>query len=237
MVGCKVAIVGVGRMAALLASRIPGTCRKVIIGQKKAKAVTLADEVGGLASDQISAVRGCQVVFLAVPGSVVASVIEEAADHLAEGALVVNMAPEVPTGELASAFPRIRLAAAKVVGHVREMNMGSPGAVILDHVGDRDEDRLRALLCGLGTVLRADESYVVATHQAVVEVMVQAESSLRARLVERGLPREVVQAAITTLGPGVLRALSEDDAGPYLQEVIRAVRAAPAHADPAPHSH
>src|SRR5690606_22712576 len=62
----KIAIIGAGPLASILAHRIPSSARKVIIGRPKAAAVALADEVGGIASDQVSAVRGCRVVFLAV---------------------------------------------------------------------------------------------------------------------------------------------------------------------------
>ena len=47
----KIAIIGAGPLASILAHRIPTTARKVIIGRPKAAAVALADEVGGIASE------------------------------------------------------------------------------------------------------------------------------------------------------------------------------------------
>jgi pyrroline-5-carboxylate reductase len=207
--GYKVAIIGAGHLGTLLADRIPATCRKVIISHHKADAVALADEVGGLASDQMSAVRGCPVIFLAVPGPVAAQVLPEFAPHLDDNALVVNMAADVMTDELADTFPQVRFAAVKVIGHAREMALGSPGVIVLDHVSDEDEALLRELVDGLGPVIRDDESKVVVANAAVAEVMGKAASELRDRLSALGLDAELINAAITTTGPGVLRSLVE----------------------------
>lgn len=216
----KVAVVGAGQLGSLLAHRIPANCRKVVISQQKARAIQLADEVGGLASDQYSAVRGCRVVFLAVPGTAIQQVVQEVAPHLDDGALVVNMAADIMTDGLAAANPKIRFAAAKIIGHAREMSLGSPGVIVLDHVSGDDEDVLRSLLEGLGHVTVDKESKVLDAHEAVVSVMVRAEAELRRLLEAVGLDRTLAQAAITTAGPGVLRSLSEGDVGPFVRSLL-----------------
>lgn len=210
------AIVGTGQMGTLLATRIPGSYRKVIISDRKAQAVALADEVGGIASDQLSAVRGCRVVFLAVPGTDLARVIPEMQPHLLEGGLVINMAEDVETDDLEASYPHVRFAAAKVIGHAREMSLGSPGVVVLDHVTDVDEPWLREILGEMGSVIRGQEEMVRAAHASVVEVMTRAEEELRNRLTALGLDAQLVQTAITTTGPGVLRTISERRAQPRL---------------------
>jgi pyrroline-5-carboxylate reductase len=211
--GFKVAIIGAGRLGSLLADRIPATCRKVIISTQKAEAVALADEVGGVASDQMSAVRGCRVVFMAVAGPSVSPMLSDITPHLDGDALVVNMAVDVMTDELAAAHPGVRLAAVKVIGHAREMGHGSPGVVILDHVDARNEEHLRELVSGLGPVTRDAESKVVAAQEAVVTVMEWAAADLRIRLGELGLAEGLIQAAIATTGPGVLRSLAAGELG------------------------
>lgn len=221
----KVAIVGAGQLGTLLANRIPANCRKVVISQQKARAVQLADEVGGIASDQVSAVRGCRVVFLAVPGTAIVPVIQEVGPHLEDGALLVNMSADVMTDQLADTFPKIKFAAAKVIGHAREMALGNPGVVVLDHVAGDEEEMLRSLLEGLGHVTVDKESKVMAAHAAVVSVMVRAEAELRHLLEEVGLDRTLAQAAITTAGPGVLRSVSEGDIGPFIRGVMERLRA------------
>jgi len=198
-------------MGSLLAHRIPAGFRKVIIGRERTGAAQVADEVGGLASDQISSVRGCQVVLLAIPGPAVVPVIREMAPHLADGALVVNMAPDVFTGDLAADFPKVRFAAAKVLGHARELHLGARGVVVLDHLDEDAEDRLHLLLEPLGPVIQGSETMVQDAGAAVVSVMQEAQSDLLARLTALGLDRHLAQAALAAAAPGVLRAMAGGD--------------------------
>lgn len=216
----KVAIIGAGQMASILAHRIPGTVRKVIIGRRKAEAVALADEVGGIASDQVSAVRGCKVILLGIPGSAVPQVLADIQPHLAPEALVVNMATDLITAEVA-VEGNLHLAAAKVIGHAREMELGSPGVVVLDRVGPDQAEMLEALLEGVGPVVRGDERKVMAANTAIVEGMVKAEAELRRRLEEAGLDSELVPVAIGSAAPGVLRAVARGELGPFAQEIVR----------------
>lgn len=220
----KVAILGAGRLGSLLASRIPGSYRRVIIARRKQKAAALADEVGGIASDQLSAVRGCKVVLLAVPGPALPAILPELAPHLDPGAILVNMATDVATRDLADRFPRLRIVAAKVIGHAREMAHGLPGIVIMDGVTAAEEELLTDMLGNLGPVVRDREEKVRQANTAVAEEMVRAEQSLRARLQELGLEEDLIRIAIKTTAPGVLRSLSDGDAGPFVQEIIRRLR-------------
>lgn len=216
----KVAIIGAGQMASILAHRVPGSVRKVIIGRRKAEAVALADEVGGIASDQMSAVRGCKVIFLAVPGPALPQVLSEIQPHLMSEAVVVNMATEVMTDEL-PVEGDLMVVAAKVIGHAREIELGSPGVVVLDRVEPAQAELLGPLLEGIGPVIRGDERKVMAANTAVVEVMVQAEAELRRRLEEVGLDAALVPVAIGSAAPGVLRAVARRELGPFAQEVVR----------------
>lgn len=222
----KVAIVGAGRMGTLVASRVPGSYRKVIISRRRQSAVALADEVGGIASDQLSAVRGCPVVLLVVPGSAVVPLVQDLQPHLDDNALLVNMATDVGTADLAETFPDLQFAAAKIIGHAREMAHGSPGVILLDRVNPEQEELLASILGGIGPVIRDDENKVRQANTAVAEEMVRAEIALRRRLEQLGLDPELIRVAVKTTGPGILRSLGDGDAGPFVQEVIRRVRGA-----------
>lgn len=217
----KVAIVGPGRLGSLLAAAVPASYRKVIVGRQKASAQDLADELGAVASDQLSSIRGSDVVFLAVPAAAVVPVLQGLQPHTDAETLVVNMSTEVLTAELAPGFPGIRLASAKVVGQAREIAHGSPGVVILDQVDAEAEWLLRELLGGLGTVIRDNEAKVLAINTAVAEEMLRAEANLRRRLTAMGLSHELISTAIRTTGPGVLRSLAGGDAGPFVQGIAR----------------
>lgn len=213
-------MVGAGELGALLASRMPGVFRKVIINRPKTEAVALADEVGGVASDQFSAVRGCDVIFCAVPDEDVLRVIGEMAPHLEPGALVVNMALTVMTSELSSAFPNLRIAAVKVVGDAAEMARGGQGAVLIDHASDEEEELLRQLVEGLGPAVRGSEQMALDAAAAVVGVVSQAAAELRRRLKALGLAEPQITSAVAAAGPGVFRAVAQKSFSPFIQSVL-----------------
>jgi pyrroline-5-carboxylate reductase len=216
----KVAIVGVGKMGTLLAHRIPGSVRKVIIGRRKGEATALADEVGGIASDQFSAVRGARVIFLAVGRTAAAQIAAEIEPFAEPTTLLVNMATDLPTSDLQAEYPNLRFAAAKVIGHADEMRRGSPGIVLLDRIDSEGEATLRSLLDGLGPVTVGTEAQALAANTAVIEVMAAAQRELHERLSAIGLATELRQAAIGTTGPGVIRALALGEVGPFARSVL-----------------
>jgi pyrroline-5-carboxylate reductase len=233
--GYKVAIIGAGAMGSLLAYRIPAGFRKVIISRERAGAAEIADEVGGLASDQVSAVRGCQVIFLAVPGSAASQFVREMKPHLAENALVVNMAPDLFTGDLAAEHADVRLAAAKVLGHSDELEAGARGVVVLDHVDEEAEERLRQLLELFGPVIRGSETMVQEAGAAVVAVMEEARRNLVDRLTVLGLDKHLARVVLAGAAPGVLRAMAHLDEGTPAKGAIDRSRAGAAPEDWASH--
>jgi pyrroline-5-carboxylate reductase len=202
--GYKVAIVGAGRLGTLLATRIPASYRKVIISPDRAEAQGLADEVGGVASDQPSSVRGCQLVLLTASTPWVL----EIAPHMPEGALVVNMAPDLVTTDLQEALPRVSVVAAKVIGHTRELTLGTPGLVVLDHVDAESERKLTALLDGLGPVVRGEESMAAEVEAVIAQTMLEVRERLAERLQGAGLSAEMAETAIASTAPGVLWSLT-----------------------------
>lgn len=221
MDGRKVALVGAGQMGALLAERIPRSFRKVIISQPKARAVALADEVGGVASDQFSAVRGCDVIFLMLPDEEIHRVIKEVEPHVKEGALLVNTALTVMTGDLSETFPNLRFAAVKVLGDAAELMRGGQGAVLIDHAAEAEERLLRGLVGDLGPVSRGSEQVALAAGQAVVAVMAQAEAELRRRLTDLGLDEPLVTSAVAAAGPAVLRSLAQQQPVSFMEGILQ----------------
>lgn len=209
----KVAIIGTGPVASILAHRIPASVRKVIIGQSKAEAARLADEVGGVASEQMSAVRGCRVVLLALDGAALPQALAEIRPHLTEGAVVVNMAADLLTADLGADLEDVRLVAAKVIAHPRELELGSPGVVLLDRVEPAEVALLEPLLAAVGPVVQGDERVAARVQEAIAESMSRAVAELRRHLAEAGLDGDLVIVAIRAAAPGVLRDLV-GEAGP-----------------------
>lgn len=210
----KVAIIGTGPVASILAHRIPASVRKVIIGRSKAEAARLADEVGGVASEQMSAVRGCRVVLLALDGAALPQALAEIRPHLDEGAVVVNMAADLLTDEIGVDLEGARLVAAKLIGHPREMELGTPGVVLLDRAGPEEAALLEPLLAGVGPIARGGERQAARALEAIARTVSRAVEEMRGQLAEAGLAGDLVRVAIGATAPGVLRDLARDGALP-----------------------
>lgn len=210
----KVAIVGAGRLGTLLAQRLPAGCRKVIIARRREQAQALADEVGGVASDSLAAVRGAQAVLLAVPGEAVSGVLSGLAPHLDEGALVVNMAPDLLSSEVAARFPRLQVIGAKLIGHAGDMLQGAEGAVVLEGADSEAQQYLEELFRHLGVVLVGREAEVQRTMAVLEEEMGRAATAARHRLEELGLAPALVRVALRSVAPGLLR----DQVAPMARE-------------------
>lgn len=206
MVGCKVAVLGTGPLAALLARSLPRICRKWIVSPLRARAQALADEVGAVSSDSPAAVRGATVILLAMAGDSLGEVIQTIEPHLAPGALLVNCLLGVETEVLQNGFPDLRIGAAHLVGSPLETKAGAQAALVIDHLSDDDARMVGELLASIGTVAQGEESKVRAAFEAVGEAVGQLESQLRTRLSQLGWEGAALDAAVRNLAPGLLRA-------------------------------
>lgn len=205
MVGCKVAVLGTGPLAALLARSLPRVCRKWIVSPLRARAQALADEVGAVSSDSPAAVRGAAVLLLTTEGENVREVIEALEPHLASGALLINCVLDVETEELKRRFPHLRIGAAHLMGSPLEVGAGSPSVLVLDYLDEEDARQVAELLSSVGTVESGEESKVRAAFAAARDVAGRLEAELRDRLAVLGWEGAALDAAVRNLVPGLLR--------------------------------
>lgn len=212
VVAGKVAIVGAGRLGRLLAERLPAGCRKVVIDRQRTAAQAVADEVGGVATDSLAAVRGASAVLLTVPDAAVAGLLSDLAAFLEPEAVVVNLAAGLPTAELAAQFPALRLVGAKLLGTAGEMLRGAPGALVIEGASPADERFVAELLSGLGTLLPGREVEAQQAVAVVHEELAHALESARRRLHDLGLAPQLIDATLGAAAPGVLRELSSASA-------------------------
>lgn len=208
----KVAIIGAGDLAALLAGRLPAGCRKLIIAPRRSDAVILADEVGGIASDQLAAARGSELVVLTVGAAESAQLIPQLLTTLEKDTLVVNMSPDLPTDELIATYPDRRFAGLKLVGDPKDMLAGAEGGLVLSGVAAEDRGQLLELFGALGPVVSGSEEQVRAARDAIAEEMSRAAAVARRRLEERGMAPDLVRMALITTAPGILRSLRAEGA-------------------------
>lgn len=212
MIGCKVAVLGTGHLAALLARSLPRVCRKWIVSPLRSRAQALADEVGAVSSDSPAAVRGAAVVLLTIDGESAQELIQAIEPHLAPDALLVNCVLAVETAELKRQFPDLRIGAAHLMGSPSEVGMGAPAVLLLDHLTEEEARQMADLLSAIGTVELGEESKVRAAFAIAREAVGRLEMELRDRLFRLGWEDAALDAAVRNLAPGLLRSAVEAQA-------------------------
>lgn len=216
----RVFLVGAGRLARVIASRLPDDVGIDVLARRdlpegfpaRARHASLPD------------VPHATAVLLAVPGHSVVEVLTSLAPTVSADSLVLNLATQMDTAALRRRWPDLRLAGAKVVGEASELEHGARGVVIVDGAGDEDLTLVAHLLRRMANVERENEATVLAVNMVVAEVMVTALDTVRARLAASSAPPQVVDAALRTLAPGVVRALATETAGRFLHSVADRVR-------------
>jgi hypothetical protein len=80
--------------------------------------------------------------------------------------------------------------------------------------------RLTAVLGGLGEVVTGEEGLVLRANQTVAREVVRAERTMRHSLAGLALPAHAIDAALTTMAVGVLRAVATRTYGPFLRRFV-----------------
>lgn len=226
----RVVVVGTGRLGQALMRRIASADDSdsydvVALGRRASTSSPQVPENVRL-TDDASVVRGSHVVLLAVPPDALADVVGRLASHLDANTLVANMATEGRTTPLQALAPSARIVSAKVIGQASELASGSRGVIVVDGCSDRELDRLTAVFGRLGSVVVGDEGLVLKANQAVAQEVVRAERTMRHGLANLALPAHAVDAALSTMAVGVLRAVATRTYGPFLRRFVEEYDAA-----------
>ncbi|MEO6885525.1 MAG: NAD(P)-binding domain-containing protein, partial [Jatrophihabitantaceae bacterium] len=213
----RVCIVGAGRMGRALATRIGGDHQVVVTSRRPSRFTTVTGREVVVRADP-AAVRGCAVVLLAVPAPGIVDAARWVAPHLAPDALVVNLATELPTPDLA--VPGVRLVACKVIGQSGQIAQGSPAALIVDGADEAERKLLASVMCPVGAVIEASEDLVAGVNALVARRMITAQLELARELDAMGLPPAAREAAIGNLAVGVWGAVASGNTGPFLTKIV-----------------
>lgn len=226
----RVVVVGAGRLGQALLSRIasvdpddPGAAA----GSREVVALTRGPSQSGhrlptgvRLTHDASVVEGSDVVLLAVPPDATAEVVTRLSPHLDANTIVANMATEAATGQLQALAPTARVVSAKVIGQASELASGARGVIVIDGCSETELMRLTAVLGGLGEVVTGEEGLVLRANQTVAREVVRAERTMRHSLAGLALPAHAIDAALTTMAVGVLRAVATRTYGPFLRRFV-----------------
>jgi pyrroline-5-carboxylate reductase len=219
------AVLGAGKMGgillrAFLRQKMVSASHASVTVRHAERATALAKELGVRAgSDNRAAVKGAEVVLLAVKPANVAEVLREISAEIKPGTLVVSVAASVPTK-----FIEQHLAANVAV--VRAMpntpcaiGCGMTGLTGGVHAKAADLEMARAMFEAVGRVVVVDEKHMdavtglSASGPAFVYIMIE---SLAEGGVKMGLPREVATLLAAQTMQGAARTVVETGDHPAL---------------------
>lgn len=170
-------------------------------------------------TDNRAAVRGADVVLLAVKPATVAEVLKEVGPEIKPGVLVVSVAASVPTRfieqRLAEKVPVVRA----MPNTPCAIGCGMTGMARGSHAGAQHLETARAMFEAVGRVVVVDEKYMdavtglSASGPAFVYVMLE---SLAEGGVKAGLPRDVATLLAAQTMQGAARTVLETGDHPAL---------------------
>lgn len=228
----QVCVVGAGRMGRALATRLGGEHEVVLVSRHPGRMTDGEGRVLDVGSDPAAA-SGCAIVLLAVPAPEVAAAAAWIAPHVDRTGLVVNLATELPTADVA--VPGIRLVGCKIIGQSTQIERGSPAALIAGSVTRTERALLSSVLGRVGVVIDAPEQLAAHVNDLVARRVIAAQLDLAAALDESGAPPQAREAALGNLAVGIWGAVASGNTGPFLTRIVEQLRT-PAHSGgPRPH--
>lgn len=214
-------MVGAGRMGRALATRLGGEHEVALVSRRPGRVTDGEGRVLDVGSDAAAA-SGCAVVLLAVPAPEVAAAAAWVAPHVDRAALVVNLATELPTADLA--VPGLRVVGCKIIGQSAQIEQGRPAALIAGAMTGTERALLSSVLGRVGVVIDAPEQLAARVNDLVARRMIAAQLDLVAALDELGVPQQAREAALGNLAVGIWTAVASGNTGPFLTRIVEQLR-------------
>jgi hypothetical protein len=208
-------------MGRALATRLGGEHEVVLVSRRPGRVTDGAGRVLQVGSDPAAA-SGCAIVLLAVPASEVAAAAAWIAPHVDRAALVVNLATELPTANIA--VPGLRLVGCKIIGQSAQIEQGSPAALIAGAMSGTERALLASTLGRVGVVIDGPAQLAMRVNDLVARRMIAAQLDLVAALDELGLPPQAREAALGNLAVGIWGAVASGNTGPFLTRIVEELR-------------
>jgi hypothetical protein len=208
-------------MGRALATRLGGEHEVVLVSRRPGRVTDGAGRVLQVGSDPAAA-SGCAIVLLAVPAPEVAAAAAWIAPHVDRAALVVNLATELPTANIA--VPGLRLVGCKIIGQSAQIEQGSPAALIAGAMSGTERALLASTLGRVGVVIDGPEQLAMRVNDLVARRMIAAQLDLVAALDELGLPPQAREAALGNLAVGIWGAVASGNTGPFLTRIVEELR-------------
>ena len=217
-----VAVVGAGRMGAVVAKQLPRNTRKMIIDIDLEKADRLAEMVGGTASDRLTRADSADLVAVVLPTPAVNQTVSELTGIVKPGAIILNMATtaRIDPGTVEK-NAGIFIIDAKIIGHAMSISRGEPGIVVVDCTDRKRYQRIKDQLPGFHKVVQGEADRVEKINKIASTEGIKAAVKVRRKLSAQDIPEEWIEVAIRTVCAGTMKSYTENDLGHFARELVK----------------
>lgn len=219
-----IAVVGLGRLGAVLADRLAERFPVLLNDSDPAVARRVAAELSLPDMDQREILSAADTVLLCVPPQETAAALRRLAaltGQVGRRALFVNMATSVPTEDLPDLG--VEVVGLKPVCQFTAVALGLKTVLVTS--APRRIGLLRTLAADLGEVVLGPEACVGPANRAATKAALRACADLAAELTGRGLPTDIVRAAVRNVFVGTALDYPPSDANPYTRSVLEEIAA------------
>jgi len=219
----KIGMIGTGRMGRILAARMAEAHTVFLYDTDTAGAKKVADSLQLTAVASLAELN-VDAVVLAVPDSAIGPCLAEL-KATGKSWKVFSVATNISREMLAGlAGEKVQCLNVKLIGHAGEMNRGEKPVIVVD-AGDNDMIRhAQQIFATVGSVLVGNADQVKLINGVATEEALKASVAIETVLRAAGITDpEMLRGALSQVAPGVLRAYSEDDLGPFARNIVNAL--------------
>ena len=220
----KVGVIGAGRMGRILAERIATEHEVVLYDANIQGAAVVAESLKLMSADSLSELN-VDAIVMAVPDSAVApclAALHETGKVFTVFSVATNISRETLT---ALACEGLRCLNVKIIGHAGEMGRGAKPVIVIDRGNSEMVCLAQQLFAKVGHLVTGDADQVKLINGVATEEALKAAVSIEKALMAAGISDALmIQGALSQVAPGVLKAYSEDDLGPFARKIVNALR-------------
>ncbi|WP_162008004.1 NAD(P)-binding domain-containing protein [Heliorestis convoluta] len=220
----RVALLGAGRLGALIVKRLPKEVELLVIDKEEEVARNVASMTAASYSTSIEDVQEATVAILTLPAPIVIPVLQELQSKgIGNNTLFINMATTITAEKIKSAGIDLPVVGVKVIGHFREMELGEEGLLVIDATEKERYQRIAELLKDLAPSVPGPADQVAFVNSVAAEEGIRAALRVEKRLRQAGVPEEWIAVALRVPTAGTMKAYSINDLGPFARELVQRI--------------
>ncbi|KAB2951185.1 hypothetical protein F9B85_13345 [Heliorestis acidaminivorans] len=220
----RVALVGAGRLGALVAKRLPRETDLIIIDTEEVVARDVAAFTKADYSTALKDIEGATIAILTVPAPTVIPLLQTLqSQEIGRDTLFLNMATTITAEKIQKAAIDLSVLSVKVIGHFREMELGERGLFVLDETDAETFQRVSSLLEEVAPSVQGFSDQVALINSISAEEGIRTALRVEKRLRQAGVPEEWIGVALRVPTAGTMKAYSLNDLGPFARDLVKKI--------------